>query len=114
MTFEDAETGEQIEIDTSKSSVRNAFAAEEEGRRKNLYKLFGSRGIDVVPLGTDKDYLVALRSVFRASGKKTGRRMMPPTPQATPAPIHDIAGPVWFFPYPPGWLWQPVSRFSPW
>jgi hypothetical protein len=26
--------------------------------------------------------------------------MMPPTVQATPAPIHDIAGPVWFFPYP--------------
>jgi Domain of unknown function (DUF4381) len=29
--------------------------------------------------------------------------MMPPTTQATPAPIHDIAGPVWFFPYPP-WM----------
>ena len=26
--------------------------------------------------------------------------MMPPTAQATPAPIHDIAGPIWFFPYP--------------
>ena len=29
--------------------------------------------------------------------------MMPPTPPATPAPIHDIAGPIWFFPYP-GWM----------
>ena len=29
--------------------------------------------------------------------------MMPPTAQATPAPIHDIAGPVWFFPYP-AWM----------
>jgi len=28
---------------------------------------------------------------------------MPPTTQATPAPIHDIAGPVWFFPYP-AWM----------
>jgi uncharacterized protein (DUF58 family) len=64
VTFEDAETGEQIEIDTSKSSVRNAFAAEEEDRRKKLFKLFGARGIDFVPLGTDKDYLVALRSFF--------------------------------------------------
>jgi hypothetical protein len=26
--------------------------------------------------------------------------MMPATPQPTPAPIHDIAGPVWLFPYP--------------
>ena len=64
VTFEDAETGEQIEINTSNSSVRNAFAAEEEGRRKKLFKLFGARGIDFVPLGTDKDYLVALRSFF--------------------------------------------------
>ena len=29
--------------------------------------------------------------------------MMPPTAQATPAPIHDIAGPIWFFPYP-AWM----------
>ena len=28
---------------------------------------------------------------------------MPPTAPATPAPIHDIAGPVWFFPYP-AWM----------
>jgi hypothetical protein len=26
--------------------------------------------------------------------------MMPAIAQPTPAPIHDIAGPVWFFPYP--------------
>lgn len=28
---------------------------------------------------------------------------MPQMPQATPAPIHDIAGPVWLFPYP-AWM----------
>lgn len=33
--------------------------------------------------------------------------MMPTQPPApTPAPIHDIAGPVWFFPYP---LWMVVA-----
>lgn len=34
--------------------------------------------------------------------------MMPAQPQtaATPAPIHDIAGPVWFFPYP---VWMVVA-----
>jgi hypothetical protein len=26
--------------------------------------------------------------------------MIPSAPPPTPAPIHDIAGPVWFFPYP--------------
>jgi uncharacterized protein (DUF58 family) len=64
VTFEDAETGEQIEINTSSPAVRRAFAAEEERRRKNLEKLFGSRGIDIVPLSTDEDYLAALRAFF--------------------------------------------------
>ncbi len=64
ITFEDAETGEQIEINTSRQSVRDDFAEAEEIRRKDLEKLFGSRGVDVVPLATDKDYLVALRSFF--------------------------------------------------
>jgi len=64
ITFEDAETGEQIEINTSSRGVRNAFAAEEERRRKALSRLFGSRGLDVVPLATNEDYLIALRSFF--------------------------------------------------
>ena len=62
--FEDAETGEQIEINTSSSSIRSAFASEEERRRKSLNKLFGSQGIDVVPLVTNEDYIVALRAFF--------------------------------------------------
>jgi len=64
ITFEDAETGEQIEINTSSRALRNAFAAEEAARRKALEKLFGTRGIDVVPLATDKDYLLPLRAFF--------------------------------------------------
>ncbi len=32
--------------------------------------------------------------------------MMPTPPQPTPAPIHDIAGPVWLFPYP---VWVVVA-----
>ncbi len=64
ITFEDAETGEQIEINTSSRGVRNAFAAEEEKRRKALDRLFGARGLDVVPLVTNQDYLVSLRSFF--------------------------------------------------
>ncbi len=32
--------------------------------------------------------------------------MMPTPPQPTPAPIHDIAGPVWLFPYP---VWLVVA-----
>lgn len=32
--------------------------------------------------------------------------MMPATPPPTPAPIHDIAGPVWLFPYP---VWMVIA-----
>ena len=36
--------------------------------------------------------------------------MMPNTPGAgpasTPAPLHDIAGPIWFFPYP---VWMAIA-----
>jgi uncharacterized protein (DUF58 family) len=64
IVLEDAETGEQIEINTSSSSIRSAFTAEEERRRKALGKLFGSHGIDIVPLATNEDYLVALRTFF--------------------------------------------------
>lgn len=64
LTFEDAETGEQIEINTSSRVVQTAFAANEERRRRDLDKLFGSRGVDVVPLATNEDYLIALRLFF--------------------------------------------------
>lgn len=64
ITFEDAETGEQIEINTSSRAVREGFAAAEERRRAELAKLFGARHVDVVPLVTNQDYLVPLRSFF--------------------------------------------------
>ena len=70
ITFEDAETGEQIEINTSSRTVRNAFAAAENVRRKALEKLFGSRGIDVVPLATNEDYLIPLRAFFTRRGRR--------------------------------------------
>lgn len=64
ITFEDAETGEQIEIDTSSKALRNQFAAEQVRREKALEKLFRTRGLDVVSLATNEDYLIALRSFF--------------------------------------------------
>jgi len=64
ITFEDAETGEQIDVNTSSRAVRNAFAAEQERRGKDLEKLFRTRGLDVVPLVTNEDYLIPLRSFF--------------------------------------------------
>lgn len=64
VTLEDAETGKQIDINTSSRSVMDAFRSQEERRWRDLEKTLKARRVDSVPLRTDKDYLVALRSFF--------------------------------------------------
>jgi len=64
ITLEDAETGEQIDINTSSKAVRRGLADQEETRRKSLERLFRSRRVDIVRLSTTEDYLLALRAFF--------------------------------------------------
>lgn len=64
VTLEDAETGEQIEINTSDSTVRNAYAALEARRWDAMRKTLMSRGIDIITLRTNEDYIRALRAFF--------------------------------------------------
>lgn len=64
VTLEDAETGRQIEVNTSGRAAMNAFQALEDRRRAELEKLLRSRGVDLVPLRTDQDYLIPLRAFF--------------------------------------------------
>lgn len=64
ITLEDAETGQQIDINTGSKSVRRGLADLDELRRKSLGRLFRSRRIDVVPLSTNEDYLMPLRAFF--------------------------------------------------
>ena len=64
ITLEDAETGQQIDINTGSKSVRRGLADLEEVRRKSLERLFRSRRIDIVPLSTTEDYLLPLRAFF--------------------------------------------------
>lgn len=71
LTLEDAETGEQVEIDTSRAGVRHAFAQETERRRRKLGHAVRSGGVDLLELSTDRPYLPALLSFF---GKRQRRR----------------------------------------
>lgn len=71
LTLEDAETGRQVEINTSNRGVSAAFAAMEDRRHEELERVFRQRRIDVVPLRTDRDYLMPLRAFF----EKRERRM---------------------------------------
>ncbi len=64
ITLEDAETGEQIDINTGSRAVRQGLKDLEEKRGKALERLLRSRRIDVVRLTTNEDYLLPLRAFF--------------------------------------------------
>lgn len=70
VALEDAETGAVVEINTSSASVRRGFARAAEERRTSLERLFRSRGVDLVPLNTGEDHLLALRAFFEARERR--------------------------------------------
>ncbi len=71
ITLEDAETGEQIEINTADRSTRARFNALAETHRAELNRTLRRNNIDAVSLRTGENYLPALRSFF----KQRERRM---------------------------------------
>ena len=68
--LEDPETGEQIEVNTSSRPLARDYAELATIRSKELGTLFGARGVDVVPLRTDSDYLPVLRNFFDRRGRR--------------------------------------------
>ena len=68
--LEDPETGEQIEVDTSRRAITGTYARLVGERFKELGTVFGSRGVDTVQLRTDADYLPVLRSFFDRRGRR--------------------------------------------
>lgn len=64
VTLEDAETGEQIDVNTSSRAVRRELFELNEERLLSLSRLLRSRRVDVVPLSTAEDYLIPLRAFF--------------------------------------------------
>jgi uncharacterized protein (DUF58 family) len=68
--LEDPETGEQIEVDTSRRAITGNYARLAGERSKELSSIFGSRGVDMVQLRTDADYLPVLRSFFDRRGRR--------------------------------------------
>jgi uncharacterized protein (DUF58 family) len=65
ITLEDAETGEQIEINTGERAMRRQFTDFAEEQRATLWRTLGRNNIDVIALRTGQDYLPALRSFFK-------------------------------------------------
>ena len=71
LTLEDAETGEQVEVDTSSERCRKAFAEANASRVEALEKALRQRGIDYLHAGTGEPYMLALRAYFK---KRSARR----------------------------------------
>ena len=64
ITLEDAESGEQVELNTSDSSIRERYREMAVVRQKTLQKTIRSTGVDLLDLFTDTPYLPALLSFF--------------------------------------------------
>ena len=65
MQVHDAETGEEMLIDTSSKKVRNQHAAWWRGQQNRLRETFTRSGVDNVSVRTDQDYVSALMGLFR-------------------------------------------------
>jgi uncharacterized protein (DUF58 family) len=74
ITLEDAETGEQIEINTADRTTRARFSALAETRRAELSRTLRRNSIDAISLRTGEDYLPALRSFFKQRERRLAVR----------------------------------------
>jgi uncharacterized protein (DUF58 family) len=72
LILEDAETGDQLEINTADRSIRAGFAIAAEAKQAELKRVLRQNRIDRIDLCTGDDYLPALRTFF----KNRERRLM--------------------------------------
>jgi uncharacterized protein (DUF58 family) len=72
VTVEDAETGEQLFIDTADPAFRRRYAAEAEAREAALRQALAHAGADTLELSTDDELLEALLR-FAALRRQRGR-----------------------------------------
>ena len=74
ITLEDAETGEQIEINTGDRRTRTRFAEAARAQRAETIHTLRRNNIDTISLRTSDDYLPALRAFFKQRERRIGRR----------------------------------------
>lgn len=65
ITLEDAETGEMVDLDTSRSSVREAYARAAKEARRGLRRTLSRAGVDLMELDTSRPYLPVLLGFFK-------------------------------------------------
>jgi uncharacterized protein (DUF58 family) len=72
VALEDAESGEIVELDTSRAMVRQRFKEHALERSRRLVMDFRAEGIDTLQLQTDAPYMPALQRFFKT--RVRGRR----------------------------------------
>jgi uncharacterized protein (DUF58 family) len=65
MDITDAETGQQMTLDTSSTAVRHDFAAAAADTRRRTERMFRRLRIDSIPIRTDEGYVEPLIRFFR-------------------------------------------------
>ena len=63
--FHDAETGQDLWVDTAINAVRYEYAQEWRDSQHELQQLFTRTGVDHVSVRTDEDYVKSLMQLFR-------------------------------------------------
>jgi uncharacterized protein (DUF58 family) len=70
LVFQDAETGEIVEVNTADARKRAAFAQRQAKSQEQLARLFRKAGIDAMQLRTDQPYSAALGKFFETREKR--------------------------------------------
>ena len=63
--FHDAETGNDLWVDTAIASVRNDYAQAWRDNQNEIHQLFTRTGVNNISIRTDEDYVKALMHLFR-------------------------------------------------
>jgi uncharacterized protein (DUF58 family) len=69
IALEDAETGEIIELNTARASVRKRFNELSSERAQRLKSDLRAEGVDIVQLRTDTPYIPPLQRFFKSRGR---------------------------------------------
>ena len=71
MTFQDAETGEMVWVDTSKTEFQDRFQMQVSIDRENLFARLRASRTDVVQFATGQSIIYPLLKYFRMQGQRT-------------------------------------------
>lgn len=73
LTLEDAESGEQVNLNTSDPGLRKRYAELAQTQRKTVVKTIRSAGVDLLELSTDRPYVPSLMEFFGTRKRRLAR-----------------------------------------